>query len=97
MVYNLTEKLKFDQDPVLQIRDVELTIRSDAEVVLQLLDVLQGRGELAGATEAFKLLLSPADQKKLAGLHLKTADYVTVMKTAVDLALGEDPDEDQGE
>lgn len=98
MVYNLTEKLKFEQDPVMQIKDVQITVKSDAEVVLQLMDVLQGRGELAGALEALNLLLSPEDQKKLAGLHLKTADYVKVMKAAVNLALGEDPDEeDQGE
>lgn len=95
MVYNLTEKLKFDQDPILQIKDVKLTIKSDAEIVLQLLDVLHGKGEIAGATEALRLLLSPADQKKLAGLHLKTPDYVVVMKAAVDLALGEDPDSEE--
>ena len=44
------------------------------------------------------LLLSSADLKKLNSLHLKTPDFVTVMKAAVRLALGEDPDEeDQGE
>ena len=95
MIYNLTEKLKFDADPQLQIKDVIVTIKSDAEIVLQLLDVLNNKGEIAGATEALKLLLSAADQKKLAGLHLKTNDYVKVMRAAVDLALGEDPDEEK--
>lgn len=93
MKYNLTEKLKFDEDPVLQIRDTELTIKSDAETVLQLLDIVANKGELAGASEAMKLLLSEEDREKLSELHLKTKDYITAMMAAVNLALGEDPDE----
>ena len=94
MVYNLTEKLKFNEDPILEIKDVKLTIKSDAEVVLQLLDLLTEKGDFAGATEAMKLLLSAADQKKLGGLHLKTEDYIVVMRTAVQLAMGADPDKE---
>lgn len=98
MVYDLTEKLKFNEDPILVIKDKELTVKSDAEVVLRLMDLLQTKGEIAGATEAMSLLLSPADLKKLSALHLKTDDYVTVMHAAINLALGSDPEEEeQGE
>lgn len=98
MIYNMTEKLKFDSDPILKIGDTELTIKSDAETVLQLLDIVSAKGELSAARACMELLLSPADQKKLKALHLKTRDYVEVMSTAMSLALGEDPDEDiQGE
>ncbi len=98
MRYNITEKLKFEEDPILVIKDKELTIKSEAETVLQLMDVLNIKGEIAGATEAMNLLLSPGDQKKLASLHLKTNDYIEVMKAAINLAMGDDPDdESQGE
>ena len=98
MIYNMTEKLKFDSDPVLKIRDTELTIKSDAETVLQLLDVVTEKGEIAAARACMDLLLSPEDQKKLKALGLITGDYVSVMETAMALALGEDPDEGkQGE
>lgn len=98
-IYNLTEKLKFGDDPVLVIKDTELTIKSDAEVVLRLLDIVSNRGELAAAREALSLLLSEEDQEKLNALHLKAGDYVKVMQAAAQLALGNDPDEDdtQGE
>ena len=33
MTYDITEKLNFDADPKLKIKDVELTIKSDAENV----------------------------------------------------------------
>ena len=41
MVYDATAKLKFNEDPILKVRDVELTVRSDADVLLQLMDVMQ--------------------------------------------------------
>ena len=94
MKYNLTDKLKFNEDPVLQIRDTELTIKSDAEVVLQLMDIMSTKGELAAARDVLGLLLSPEDRKKLEGLKLKTNDYIAVMNAAVTLALGEDPEEE---
>ena len=94
MIYDLTEKLKFDEDPKLVIKDVELTVNSDAEAVLKLLDIMQTRGELAGAMDAEKLIFSEKDRKKLAGLRLKIDDYLEVLKAAVQLALGNDPGEE---
>ena len=41
MIYDATAKLKFNEDPVLKIKDVELTVRSDADVLLQLGSVLE--------------------------------------------------------
>ena len=95
MIYNLTEKLKFDADPKLVIKDVELTVNSDAETVLRLVDVMRTKGEMAGAAEALELLLSEKDRKKLTALHLKITDYVAVVRAAVQLALGNDPDEEE--
>ena len=97
MRYNLTEKLKFSDDPVLVIKKNELTVNSDAETVLQLMDILREKGEIAGAREAMSLLLSPADLEKLSALRLKMDDYIEVMKAAVQLAMGTDPDETAGE
>lgn len=94
MRYDLTEKLKFSEDPVLVVRDVEMTIRSDADIVLRLMDVINAKGEAAGAREAIDLLLSEKDRKKLAALHLKMDDYMKAVTAAVKLALGSDPDED---
>ena len=98
MTYDITEKLNFDADPKLKIKDVELTIKSDAENVLQILDVLQNSGETEAAVKCMPILLGEEDQAKLKSLHLKMNDYIEVMEAAVSLALGEDPGEDkQGE
>ena len=98
MTYDITEKLNFDADPKLKIKDVELTIKSDAESVVQILDVLQNSGETEAAVKCMPILLGEEDQEKLKSLHLKMNDYIEVMEAAVSLALGEDPGEDkQGE
>lgn len=93
MKYDLTEKLHFGADPKLVIRGTELTVRSDAEAVLKLMDVLGEKGEVAGAREAMELLLPKADQKKLAALNLKLDDWLEVLKAAIQLAMGTDPED----
>ena len=94
MIYDATAKLKFNEDPVLKVKDVELTVRSDADVLLQLMDVMQNKSEIEGAREALNLLFSAADYKKLQKLHLKMDDFMEVVRLAISLALGEDPDEE---
>lgn len=94
MIYDATSKLKFNEDPVLKISDVELTIKSDADVLLQIIDLMQKKGELEAASEVMKILLSEKDMKKLKGLHLKMDDYMEVVRLSVSMALGEDPDEE---
>ncbi len=96
MVYDATAKLKFNEDPILKVRDIELTVRSDADVLLQLMDIMQTKSEMEGAREAIKLLFSDEDYTKLRGLHLKMNDFIELVRVAVSLALGEDPDGDQG-
>ena len=95
MIYDATAKLKFNEDPVLKIKDVELTVRSDADILLQLIDIMQSRGEVDGAQEAVRLLFDDKDYKKLQKLRLKMDDFMEVVRLAVSLALGEDPDEKQ--
>jgi len=95
MKYDFSEKLKFNEDPKLVIKDVELTVNSDAEAVLRLMDVLSTKGEVAGAVEAVKILFNGKDQKKLQSLHLKMKDYLAVIQVAVQLAMGADPAEEE--
>lgn len=97
MKYNLTEKMKFDQDPVITIKDIEVSVKSDAETVLELLDVIENKGEMAALSQCMDLLFSPADQKKIKRLGLKMDDFVLLIQTATALAVGEDPDEEESE
>lgn len=95
MLYSLTDKLSFNDDPQVEIKGKIITVKSDAETVLKLLDIVQNGGEMAGAVSAVDLLLSEKDRKTLKGLNLKIADYMKFTETIVDLALGNDPDEEK--
>lgn len=92
MLYSLTDKLKFDSDPQIEIKGKTLTVKSDAETVLKLLDIVANESPYTGAVSAVDLLLSEKDKKTLKSLNLKIADYMKFTEVMVDLALGNDPD-----
>lgn len=92
MLYSLTDKLKFNDDPQIEIKGKVITVKSDAETVLKLLDVLQSAGEIEGTKSAMDILLSDKDKKVVKSLNLKMADYMKLAEVVVELALGNDPD-----
>lgn len=92
MLYSLTDKLQFDENPQIEVRGKLLTVKSDATTVLKLMDVVTKKGEAEGALEACNLLFSDKDRKTIDGLKLSMKDYITLVATAIQLAVGEDPD-----
>ena len=100
MIYNLTDKLNFEDNPKIKIKDKTLEVKADAETVLSLVSLLQEKGETQATLEAANLLFTEKDKKIIKSLKLGFQDYMTLISTAISLALGEDPDEEvntQGE
>lgn len=97
MIYSLTDKLKFEDKPQIEIKGKIITIDASAETVLKLMDVVSTKGEVEGAIEAGKLLFSAKDRKIIESLKLSMGDYTTLIATAMQLAVGEDPDDDSSE
>ncbi len=95
MKYDLTNKLAFDSDPVMTVKDIELTVDSDAETVLMVMEILENEGEIAAVRKCVPMLFSEEDQEKIKNLKLKMKDYSELVITAVSLAMGEDPDEEK--
>lgn len=97
MLYSLTDKLSFEENPKLEIKGTVLEVKSDARTVLKLMDVVNREGEVEGALKAVDLLFSEKDRKALDKLNLSMQDYTTVIATAMELAVGEDPDASEKE
>ena len=95
MIYSLTEKLSFEDNPQIEICGKVLTVKADATTVLKLMDIVSNKGEVDGALEAVNLLFSAKDRKVIDELKLSMQNYVTLVSTAIQLAVGEDPDEEQ--
>ena len=96
MIYKLTDKLDFNDYPKIEIKGEILTVQSDAETILKIMDIIQ-EDEVRGMIEASSLLFSPNDNKKIKKLKLQFADYSKLIATAISLAIGEDPDSPSGE
>ena len=94
MVYSLTEKLKFEENPQIEIKGRVITVNADAETALKLFDLLDAEGEMKATLMAAKLLFSEEDQQYINSLKLNMTDYGLLLRTAMDLCVGNDPDDD---
>ena len=91
MLYSLTDKLKFDEKPQIEVNGKVLTIDNSAVTV-------QNSGELAGTKAVIELLFNEKDRKVIEKLGLSVGDYIKFCEICMDLALGNDPDhKEQGE
>ena len=86
---DITDKLKFEQNPVLRIRDMELEVNADAKTMLEIMGLFKGRSEIEAATEAMEKLFGEKDQKKLESLNLSFRDYMAVISEAMNLIQGD--------
>lgn len=97
-VIDITSKLSFEENPKLKIKDVELEVNSDAKTVLEIMGIY-GDGDVS-YEDIFKmkdLLFANDGVEKLDKMKLSFDDYVTVIKIAMNLATGdEDEEEDEG-
>ena len=97
MLYSLTEKLKFDEKPQIEVNGKILTIDNSAVTVLKLMDTVQNVGELEGTKSVLDLLFNDKDRKTIEKMGLSIGDYIKLCEVCMDLALGNDPDKEKGE
>lgn len=89
MIIDITERLKFDKDPVIVVKGVELTVNSDALVVLNLLALSKEMSvDPAKIEEAVKLLFDEKNLKKLESMKLKMKDFMVVVQEGMKAAMG---------
>lgn len=97
-VIDITSKLGFEENPKLKIKDVELEVNTDAESVLKIMGYM-GTGD--GITpqdieDVFRVAFTPDSYEKLQGMKLNFNDYQKVFEIAVDVIIGTDEDEQEG-
>ena len=97
MTYSLTDKLKFNEPPKVEIKGKVLTINNSATNVLQLMDIVSTLGEVAGAKAILETLFNEKDRKTIEKLNLSMDDFSTLCEVCMDLALGNDPDNKESE
>lgn len=98
-VVDITEKLAFDEKPVLLIKGRKFEVNDDAKTVLEIMgdfDSENNRSEKESIMTALGRLFSEDDREVLLA-KLKFKDLMTVVENAMALVSGENDDEGEAE
>lgn len=87
-VINLTERMKFEEKPVIRIKDQEIKVNNDAPTVLRVMDSIGGGGSAKDIVNAYEKIFDESERKKVEELKLCFDDLVLLVNTAVELIVG---------
>lgn len=93
-IVDITEKLNFDENPVLKVKDVTIEVNSDAATVLKIMGLFSKGKSAKEVLAVYELIFNEKDRKKIDKLNLQFKDLQTIIMAAVDLITG---DEEPGE
>lgn len=93
-VVDITEKLSFDENPRLKIRDVEVEVNADAETMLKIMGEFANKNEMQASLGAFDFMFSEKEKKKILKQKPAAKDLMEIIQCAMNLIMGE---EEQGE
>lgn len=96
-VIDITDKLDFEGNPKLKIKDEEIEINADATTMLKLMGAL-GKIDNPGPKEVlemYEIIFDQSERKKIEKLKLNFEDFTNVIFIAIGLIQGED--DTQGE
>lgn len=96
---DITDKLTFDENPSFKIKGQNIEVNSDAPTVLKIMRLMQEDDFENHIIEAYELLFTEKERKKLEKLKLSFNDFNVVIQTAMSLAAGtyDEEDTEQGE
>ena len=91
---DITDKLTFDENPVMQIGTLELEVNADAETMLRLMGVFSEKGDMQAVNDALGLIFKPEDVKAVSALKkdgkkLSATSLMTIVQEAMALVMGE--------
>lgn len=93
-VINITDKLEFEANPILEVGTIEVEVNADAETMLRLMGIFAENGELEAIGKAMELIFKPEDVKAICNLErngkkLSAKSLVTIVQEAMNLVMGE--------
>ena len=87
-IIDITDRLSFDSNPCIRIKDHTFEVRSDAETMLKIMAVIKDSGGTEGALAAYELFFSEEDRRVIADMKLPFADFLTLIQSAMELVQG---------
>ena len=91
-VYDITDKLSYEEGPILKIKNVEIHVNDDAMTMVKVMGKLGASVSPKEIVEIYELIIPEADRKKVDKMKLGFADFSKVVKAAVTAVTGGDMD-----
>lgn len=93
-VVNITDKLEFETNPIMEIGTLEVEVHADAETMLRLMEVFAKESELEAVGKAMDLIFDPEDVKAICNLKrngkkLSAKSLMVIVQEAMNLVMGE--------
>lgn len=99
-IYNITDKLSFEEHPVIMIHDTRIEVNDDAVTMLKIMEIV-GDGDTdpnpADIVKMADLLFTKEGKKNLDNLRLNMQDYTMVIEAAITLITGEELEQGEAE
>ena len=91
---DISDKLNFEENPVIVVDGVELEVNSDAETILRMMGAFGEENEIKAIGKAIGLIFSEEDREKLYsirrdGKKLSMADFSVIIESAMDAVMGD--------
>ena len=95
---NITDKLCFEENPVMEIETLDVEVKADAETMLRLMGTFAEKTELEAVGEALNLVFSPQDVEAICNLErngkkLSAKSLMTIVQAAMSLVMGDEQGE----
>lgn len=94
-IIDITDKLKFEENPKLIIKGEEFEVNTDAATVIEIIGAFEGDDEAQAVVKAYEKLFSVEAREKLADMKISMTDLSIIIKSAMELVQG--GDDAQGE
>ncbi len=97
-IIDITNKLNFEEKPIIKVKDVEIEANNDAVTMLKVVALLGENGEGVAVKDVltvYNLLFDEENRKKVESLKLSMEDFSTLVMESAQLIMnnGEEPDE----
>lgn len=96
-IIDITDKLSFEENPKIKIKDVELEVDASAENLLKVMAYVTDNPSVSDVMEMCEFIFTKESKKDLDALKLNFADYANVVMAAIGLASGNSEEENSGE
>lgn len=90
-IIDITDKLNFEEKPIVKVKDVEITANNDAVSMLKVVAIFEDGEKSTNVQDILKLyelLFAPSEQAKIEALNLDMDDFTTLVTQTAKLIVG---------